>query len=245
MRHALAVLALAGLASAAAGCGDQAAEKPEPPPSAEQLKVMISGAAAMPAEDFEAIVESATAWRSVFRRSRDHRLTLLLFLALESQWQQEEAKLADQRRPPRQVIVNVLANGDMVVAGERVKDERALRALLARAAKDDPDVEILVRADKATRHRYFAGVARACRDAGIKEMNIGYVLSRPSASSAPAPSAEPAGAEAARPPRVARRKDSPPPPPRRAGRATFGFHSSATPPTGSRSSGPCRAATNR
>jgi biopolymer transport protein ExbD len=77
--------------------------------------------------------------------------------------------------PPQEVIVNVRADGTFVVATEEVPPAE-LREMLARVARDEPDREVLIRADERSLHRYFAAVARICREAGIDKAKIGYLL---------------------------------------------------------------------
>lgn len=77
--------------------------------------------------------------------------------------------------PPRQVVINILADGTTKV-GARVHSRDKLAALLSRVARDEPDRMILIRADKESRHRFFAGVVALCRQVGIDEVKIGYIL---------------------------------------------------------------------
>ena len=46
---------------------------------------------------------------------------------------------------------------------------------------EDPDREGLIRADERSIHRYFARVAALCREAGINEVKVGYILEEPKA----------------------------------------------------------------
>lgn len=80
--------------------------------------------------------------------------------------------------PPRQLIVNILADGTLKVAG-RAYERDELAELLKRAAENEPDRDVLIRADERSIHRYFAEVARLCRKAGVTEFKIGYVLQKP------------------------------------------------------------------
>ena len=74
--------------------------------------------------------------------------------------------------------MNVKEDGSTVVTG-KTYDGPALAALLARVAKEDPDRVVLIRADERGPHRYFAGVARMAKQAGIREVKIGYLVQEP------------------------------------------------------------------
>jgi biopolymer transport protein ExbD len=82
--------------------------------------------------------------------------------------------------PPRQVIINILADGSTKVGAKDYSREE-LAKLLERVARDDPDRTILIRADERSLHKYFAGVASLCRNVGISEVKIGYILQGPQA----------------------------------------------------------------
>ena len=115
---------------------------------------------------------------------------LLIFFLVATSFAQEER---DQRvklpitsspkplsAPPKQVIINILADGTTKVGGQVYSREK-LAALLNRVAKNEPDRMVLIRADEQSLHKYFAGVAILCRQAGINEVKIGYVLQGPQA----------------------------------------------------------------
>lgn len=76
--------------------------------------------------------------------------------------------------PPKQLIVNIRENGEMVVNGE-VLDEERLTAAVAEYAATNPEPKVLVRADARSRHESFARAADLVRAAGTREMNIGYL----------------------------------------------------------------------
>ena len=113
---------------------------------------------------------------------------LLIFFLVATSFAQEER---DQRvklpitsspkplsAPPRQVIINILADGTTKV-GARLYTSDKLGKLLARVSKNEPDRMVLIRADERSVHKYFAGIARLCRQAGINEIKIGYILQGP------------------------------------------------------------------
>lgn len=80
--------------------------------------------------------------------------------------------------PPQQVIVNIMQDGQLKVAGQTYTPNE-LRDMLANVAVNQPNREVLIRADERSMHKYFAGVARLCREVGINEVKIGYVFSEP------------------------------------------------------------------
>ena len=110
---------------------------------------------------------------------------LLIFFLVATTMAQEEREIGVQlpntgnfrplSAPPQQLIVNVKDDGSTVVAG-RTYDAAGLAALLTKTAKDEPDKVVLIRADERGQHKYFADVARMAKQAGIREVKIGYVV---------------------------------------------------------------------
>lgn len=78
--------------------------------------------------------------------------------------------------PPQQVIINVMQDGTKRIAGKNYPDPD-LRNMLQRMAENEPNREVLIRADQESMHKYFAGVASMCREVGINEVKIGYIFS--------------------------------------------------------------------
>lgn len=76
--------------------------------------------------------------------------------------------------PPKQLVINIKADGSTVVAGKTYERD-ALAELIATTAKSDPNRAILIRADERSIMKYFAGVAATCRRAGINELKIGLL----------------------------------------------------------------------
>ena len=113
---------------------------------------------------------------------------LLIFFLVATTIANEERELGVQlpgtsmvqplSAPPQQLIVNILADGTLKVAG-RAYERDELAKLLKRVAENESDRDVLIRADERSIHRYFAGVARLCREAGVDEFRIGYVLQKP------------------------------------------------------------------
>ena len=116
---------------------------------------------------------------------------LLVFFLVATTMAQEEREIGVQlpntgdfrplSAPPQQLIVNVKDDGSTVVAG-KTYDAAGLNALLTKTAKDEPDRVLLIRADERGPHRHFAGVARMARQAGIREVKIGYLVQEQAAS---------------------------------------------------------------
>jgi len=78
---------------------------------------------------------------------------------------------------PQQLIINVQADGSIVIAKEGY-DLKRLGALLAQVARDEPGRQILIRADRRSLHEYFARVAALCQEVGINPANIGYLADK-------------------------------------------------------------------
>ena len=76
--------------------------------------------------------------------------------------------------PPKQLIINIRENGDAVVNGEVLPEDR-LRATVAEYAASNPDPKVLIRADQSSLHLYFAGVVNLVQAAGTRELEIGYL----------------------------------------------------------------------
>jgi biopolymer transport protein ExbD len=76
---------------------------------------------------------------------------------------------------PRHLIINIAADGTPRVAGLEIS-QKELSALLERVARNEPDREVLIRADERSLMKYFADVADLCYKAGINEMKIGYLV---------------------------------------------------------------------
>ncbi len=110
---------------------------------------------------------------------------LLIFFLVATTFAQEERELEVQlpatdaqpaplSAPPPQLIINVLADGTVKIDRE-VYDQKALRELLAKVARNEPGREVLIRADEQGPFRHFARVAGLCHEAGINASKIGYL----------------------------------------------------------------------
>lgn len=108
---------------------------------------------------------------------------LLIFFLVASTFAQEERDAAVQlpgtaeqslSEAPRELIINIRADGTMWVSNEQY-DRSQLRRLLQQVAENEPGRKVLVRADETSLHKYFADVVSLSRLSGISEVNIGYI----------------------------------------------------------------------
>ena len=76
--------------------------------------------------------------------------------------------------PPKQLIINIRKDGTITVAGKDYALD-ALSPVVKSAAESNPEQTVIVRADEQSIMKYFAGVARTSRSAGIKEARIVYL----------------------------------------------------------------------
>ncbi|HZL37093.1 MAG TPA: biopolymer transporter ExbD [Tepidisphaeraceae bacterium] len=75
---------------------------------------------------------------------------------------------------PKELIINIKQNGDMVVNG-KTYDEKALSAMVAQAVARRKDQTVIIRADERSIMKYFAHVAQTCKQAGVKEAKLVYL----------------------------------------------------------------------
>ena len=110
---------------------------------------------------------------------------LLIFFLAATTFAREERDTAVQlpgtpdlrplSQPPRQMIINITADGGITVGG-RECTRAQLAEMLSVTARDEPDREVLIRADELSLHRDFADVADICRRIGINPLKIGYLV---------------------------------------------------------------------
>jgi len=110
---------------------------------------------------------------------------LLIFFLVATTFAREERDNTlqlpgtDSARPlsalPKYVIINVAADGTTKVGGLPY-DREALGDMLKIVAKDQPDRDILIRADERGVIKHFAEIVDLCHKAGINELKIGYLL---------------------------------------------------------------------
>ena len=78
----------------------------------------------------------------------------------------------DPQRTPEEVIVNVLEDGRLVVAGDTLtRDE--LVGLLKRTAQHDPTTPVTIRGHRSARHEMIVSVMDACGLAGLSNLAVG------------------------------------------------------------------------
>jgi len=120
---------------------------------------------------------------------------LLIFFLVASSLSQEEReqnlqlpRTSKTAQPmsaaPQQLIINILHDGAMKIAGRTIKPAE-LRDMLVATARDEPERRILIRADERCMFKYFAGVLDLSTDCGINPVKIGYLSFKPKATVVP------------------------------------------------------------
>jgi biopolymer transport protein ExbD len=109
---------------------------------------------------------------------------LLIFFLVATTFAEEEReaelKLAETSSiepisaPPPQLIVNIMKDGTLKVSGDVVKRAQ-LSEMLETIVRDDPDRQVLIRADRKVRFHHYAGVVNLCLRKGIRQHNIAYL----------------------------------------------------------------------
>ena len=69
------------------------------------------------------------------------------------------------------IKVNIRDNGAMVVMGQRVSEDE-LSKWMTEEVEKKPELKVLVRCDKESKHLYLANVMSICRSVGVPEANI-------------------------------------------------------------------------
>ena len=75
----------------------------------------------------------------------------------------------------REIIVNVDAEGRMIVAGQPIEAE-ALRGMIQGAVEANPEQKVSVRGDKATAYQNIVSVLDICKASGVQEPYLDTVL---------------------------------------------------------------------
>jgi biopolymer transport protein ExbD len=115
-------------------------------------------------------------------------LLLLIFFLVATTFAKEErdakielpgtAAVRPLSAPSQDLVVNIREDGTLEIAGHATAASDLTTAL--RTAHDaHPDSNVLIRADERSIMKYFAAVARQCRDAGFDAVKIGYVIENP------------------------------------------------------------------
>ena len=114
----------------------------------------------------------------------DMVFNLLIFFMCATTFAQVEKELAVQlphtatfaplSAQPQQIVINIKQDGATVVNG-KTYEPKPLAELLTGSLKRRPDTSIVIRADERSIMKYFAGVARTCKQAGVTETRISYI----------------------------------------------------------------------
>lgn len=115
----------------------------------------------------------------------DVMFILIIFFLATTTFQQEERDIkvslpADSNTETlssaeRVIVVNVRKSGAYVVLNRQMTVEE-MTVTMQEEIKKDPDKKVLVRADREALHGYVAKAISVCKQAGVKEANIGYQL---------------------------------------------------------------------
>jgi len=76
----------------------------------------------------------------------------------------------------RELIVNVTADGRVIVEGREVEAE-TLRSLVSEAVDANPEQKVTIRGDRGTAYANVVAVLDVCKGAGIQEPYLDTVLS--------------------------------------------------------------------
>ncbi len=109
-------------------------------------------------------------------------LTFFMTSQLFAQWEEEveitlpTAQTSEmQKRLPGEIILNVLADGTVVVNGQPRNDNQ-LASMLIRLTELSPGQPIVVRADKATSYEHIIRVLDHCRQADIWNISFATLM---------------------------------------------------------------------
>lgn len=69
------------------------------------------------------------------------------------------------------IKVNIRESGEFVVMGQQVTEEGLTKWMDGEVEKK-PEIKVLVRCDKESKHLYLANVMSICRSVGVSEANI-------------------------------------------------------------------------
>lgn len=76
--------------------------------------------------------------------------------------------------PPKQVIINIKEDGQITVSSQPY-DKKQLAEMLGNVLRNNPDKEVLIRADRRSLFQHYADVVSICRRAGVNESKLGYL----------------------------------------------------------------------
>jgi len=119
---------------------------------------------------------------------------LLIFFLVATQVAQEEinreVQLASSATaepisaPPRQMFINILADGTIAV-GNETYDLQTIRPVIDRVARNAPGRDIVIRGDKRVAFEVPSRVLDLARDAGMNEANITLLRYDPAEAASP------------------------------------------------------------
>lgn len=80
--------------------------------------------------------------------------------------------------PPRDLVINVLEDGRLVLDGETL-DREALRARLTETAQRSPETPVTIRGHRLARHESIVAAMDACGLAGLHNLSVGTTREGP------------------------------------------------------------------
>ena len=113
---------------------------------------------------------------------------LIIFFLVSSHLAKQEAQLplplpvadssaAQDPMPARHVVVNVLNDGTLLLAGRRT-DAAEIESRLAALEADTPDLEVKIRADRRVPYGRVEPLMMACYRAGLRKVTYAVYRSR-------------------------------------------------------------------
>jgi len=109
----------------------------------------------------------------------DVMLVLLIMLIITIPIQTHAVKLnmpsnssSAAREPPKVVQIAILADGTVRWDGERVGDRKDLESRISEAARENPQPEVHIRADGATKYQVVAMVMASSQRLGLTKIGV-------------------------------------------------------------------------
>ncbi|MHC5210436.1 MAG: ExbD/TolR family protein [Planctomycetota bacterium] len=75
---------------------------------------------------------------------------------------------------PDEILINVFADGSVIVSGESVARDALLDTLRARA-RANPQTPVTIRGDRLVHHEHIVAVMDACGQAGLLHLSVGTI----------------------------------------------------------------------
>jgi biopolymer transport protein ExbD len=73
-----------------------------------------------------------------------------------------------------EIVINVLADGSVILSGEAVARDALLDTLRARA-RQDPQTPVTIRGDRLVHHEHIVSIMDACGQAGLLHLSVGTI----------------------------------------------------------------------